>query len=51
MRAGEWQPAKFVGTELSGKSVGVIGFGTIGRIFARLCIELEYRTSCITTHS
>jgi D-3-phosphoglycerate dehydrogenase / 2-oxoglutarate reductase len=36
MRAGEWQPAKFVGTELSGKSVGVIGFGTIGRIFARL---------------
>jgi D-3-phosphoglycerate dehydrogenase len=41
MRAGEWQPAKFVGTELSGKSVGVIGFGTIGRIFARLCIGLK----------
>src|SRR5206468_11747124 len=41
MRAGEWQPAKFVGTELSGKSVGVIGFGTIGRIFARLCLGLK----------
>src|SRR6185503_1739438 len=41
VRAGEWQPAKFVGTELAGKSVGVIGFGTIGRIFARLCIGLK----------
>ncbi len=41
MRAGEWQPAKFVGTELSGKSVGVIGFGTIGRVFARRCLALK----------
>jgi len=41
IRAGEWQPAKFVGTELAGKSVGVIGFGSIGRIFARLCLGLR----------
>jgi D-3-phosphoglycerate dehydrogenase len=41
VRSGEWQPAKFVGTELSGKSVGVIGFGTIGRIFARRCLALK----------
>jgi D-3-phosphoglycerate dehydrogenase / 2-oxoglutarate reductase len=41
MRAGEWQPAKFVGTELAGKSVGVIGFGMIGRIFARRCLALK----------
>jgi D-3-phosphoglycerate dehydrogenase / 2-oxoglutarate reductase len=41
LRAGEWQPGKFVGTELAGKSVGVIGFGTIGRIFARLCLGLK----------
>src|SRR5947199_1121984 len=25
VRAGEWQPAKFVGTELAGKSIGIIG--------------------------
>ena len=41
VRAGEWQPAKFVGIELAGKSVGVIGFGTIGRIFAQLCLGLK----------
>jgi D-3-phosphoglycerate dehydrogenase len=40
-RAGERQPAKFGGTELSGKSVGVIGFGTIGRIFARQYLALK----------
>src|ERR671918_3113286 len=28
VRAGEWQPGKFVGTELLGKCIGVIGFGT-----------------------
>jgi D-3-phosphoglycerate dehydrogenase len=43
MRSGEWQPAKFIGIELSGKSVGVIGFGTVGRIFARLCLGLKMR--------
>jgi D-3-phosphoglycerate dehydrogenase / 2-oxoglutarate reductase len=41
VRAGEWQPAKFVGTVLAGKSVGIVGFGTIGRIFARLCLGLK----------
>jgi D-3-phosphoglycerate dehydrogenase len=41
VRAGEWHPAKFVGTELLGKSIGVIGFGTIGRIFAERCLALK----------
>jgi D-3-phosphoglycerate dehydrogenase len=43
VRAGEWQPAKFVGAELLDKSVSVIGFGTIGRIFARRCLALKMR--------
>ena len=41
VRSGEWHPAKFVGTELLGKSIGVIGFGTIGRTFARRCLALK----------
>jgi len=40
MRAGEWTPAKFVGAEVSGKTVGIIGFGTIGRIFAGRALSL-----------
>lgn len=41
MRAGEWAPAKFMGAEVSGKTVGVVGFGTIGRIFASRALGLK----------
>jgi D-3-phosphoglycerate dehydrogenase len=34
MRAGAWEKKKFVGTELSGKTLGVLGLGNIGRIVA-----------------
>jgi D-3-phosphoglycerate dehydrogenase len=30
MRAGEWQRSKFVGVELRGKTLGVIGLGQVG---------------------
>lgn len=32
LRGGEWKRSKFVGTELHGKTLGVIGFGRIGRL-------------------
>ena len=43
VRGGKWERSKFVGAELSGKTVGVIGFGTIGRIFASRCLGLKMR--------
>ncbi len=33
--AGKWDRAKFVGTELDGKTLGIIGFGYIGKLVAR----------------
>lgn len=33
---GEWRRHMFIGTQLSGKTLGIIGFGNIGRAVARL---------------
>ncbi len=35
MRAGKWERAQFVGEELSGKTLGIIGLGNIGREVAK----------------
>lgn len=35
LAAGEWVRSRFVGTELFGKTLGIIGFGYIGRLVAR----------------
>jgi D-3-phosphoglycerate dehydrogenase / 2-oxoglutarate reductase len=43
VRRGEWKPGDFIGTELAGKTVGIIGFGTIGRIVARRCLAFRMR--------
>jgi D-3-phosphoglycerate dehydrogenase / 2-oxoglutarate reductase len=37
LKAGEWKRTKFVGTELQGKAVGLVGLGQVGaRVAARL---------------
>ncbi len=43
VRKGEWKPARYSGVELSGKTIGVVGFGTIGRLVAERCAALKMR--------
>ena len=43
VRAGEWKRSAYVGTEIAGKILGVIGYGTIGRIVASRGLGLKMR--------
>ena len=41
MKAGKWEKKKFTGSELRGKTLGLIGLGTIGTEVARLAQALK----------
>src|SRR4051812_39721577 len=43
LRQGKWDRNKFVGTQLAGKTLGVIGLGRIGREVARRAIGLDMK--------
>jgi D-3-phosphoglycerate dehydrogenase len=38
--SGKWERKKFVGVELDGKTIGVIGLGKVGREVAKRCVAL-----------
>lgn len=42
-RAGTWRPDDFIGTDMRGKTMGIIGFGSVGTRMAKLarCIGME----------
>jgi D-3-phosphoglycerate dehydrogenase len=41
MKAGKWDRGKFLGTQVAGKTLGVIGLGRIGREVARRAVGLD----------
>jgi len=43
MKAGKWERGKFVGSQLAGKTLGVIGLGRIGREVARRAAGLDMK--------
>jgi len=43
MKAGKWEKKKFQGRELAGKTLGIVGLGTIGRIVADRAKGLHMR--------
>jgi D-3-phosphoglycerate dehydrogenase len=43
IRAGEWNRKAFEGTQLAGKTLGVVGMGRIGRAVAQRAVGLEMR--------
>jgi D-3-phosphoglycerate dehydrogenase len=44
MKEGRWEKKKFAGTELGGKTLGVIGLGAIGRGVAKIAHSLGMKT-------
>jgi len=42
-KAGEWKRSQFTGTELQGKTLGLIGLGRIGREVAKRCQSFEMK--------
>ncbi|HEY4328360.1 MAG TPA: phosphoglycerate dehydrogenase [Phycisphaerae bacterium] len=43
LRAGKWDRKTFMGTQLAGKTLGVIGFGRIGKAVAKRALAMEMK--------
>ena len=45
---GEWAKKKLKGNEIKGKTVGIIGFGNVGRRFAEICKVLDLKVLIVS---
>jgi D-3-phosphoglycerate dehydrogenase / 2-oxoglutarate reductase len=43
LRGGKWERSKFTGTQLAGKTIGVVGLGRIGREVAKRCVGMDMK--------
>lgn len=43
LRRGEWNKKQYKGHEIAGKTLGIIGFGRIGKITARLALQWDMK--------
>ena len=51
LRNGEWKRSAFKGTEIFGKTVGIVGFGHIGQLFAHRLSAVSYTHLTLPTKS
>lgn len=43
LRGGQWERSKFMGTQLAGKTLGIIGLGRIGREVAKRALSMDMK--------
>jgi D-3-phosphoglycerate dehydrogenase len=43
LRAGKWDRKTFMGAQLAGKTLGIIGFGRIGKAVAKRCLAMDMK--------
>lgn len=51
VKAGKWERSKFVGVELKGKTLGIIGLGKVGLIVARLAKGLGMNVNAVDPYA
>lgn len=51
LRAGNWNPQRFIGYELAGKQVGLIGYGNIGKRIEKLAVALKMSVKFVNSRS
>ena len=47
---GLWEKKKFKGNEIKGKTIGIIGFGNVGKRFAEMCFGLGLKIKIHSKH-